>query len=350
MAELTILDPEELRHSLAKEDPKPVYLLAGPDSYRSERTAMWLRRTAVDEATRDFNTQVIYADETSPATVAEAASAYPMFSGRRFLWVRHCETLPSGAAAEALLHYLESPSPTTILVFTSSKLDRRLRFTAACAAHGVVVDFRPLSGAALFRQIQRQAKALELQLSPEAAAVLVELVGEDLGEIDNELAKLSLLRDEGGPIQAQEVRTLVARSRDLDAFSLADLLRADDPLPALRAWTGIRSGRGDVIGTAAILSWRLRQLTQFRSALDEGGRPADAARRVGLPAWQARRLEPLVRTVGLDDLRRTLERMREADLRAKSSRLGPDLAYDLALLDWAVEALSAHRKTSARRP
>lgn len=350
MASLSILDPEELRQTLGHEEPRAVYLLAGPDGYRAERTALWLRRKVVDENTRDFNAQVLYADETTPAAIAEAAAAYPMFGGRRFVWVRHAEALPAGPAVEPLLRYLASPSESSVLVLTSSKLDKRLRLTTACAQGGYVVDFSPLSGAGLLRQIRRQAKSHGMELGEEAAALLVDLVGDDLGEIDNELAKLSLLKEGGGAISPEEVRTLVARSRDLDAFSVADLLRADDPLPALRAWVRLRSGRGDVIGPAAILGWRLRQLTLLRSALEEGDRPNDAARRVGLAPWQSRRLLPVAESSRLEDLQRALERLREADLRAKSSRLGAELAYDLALLDWAIEGLRARGAAGPTRP
>ncbi len=339
MAAPKILDPDALRRSLADGDPAPVYLLGGPDTWRAERTAQWLRNKLLDPATAEFNAQVIYADDSGPAAITEAASAYPMFGTRRFIWVRHAEGLPSGAAIEPLLKYLENPAETTVLVFSSSKLDKRLKFTTACAKAGCAVDFQTLSGRELLHQVQRQAKAHRLPLGTGAVETLVDLVGEDLGEIDTELAKLSLLRAENEDIGPEEVRQLVARSRDLDAFEVADLLQADDPIPALRSWMRIRSGRGDAIGTAAILNWRLRQLALLRSAMEEGERPADAAKRAGLAPWQARRMEPLARATTLAALERTLSAFRKADLRAKSSSLGADLAYDLAILEWAVESL-----------
>jgi DNA polymerase-3 subunit delta len=228
---------------------------------------------------------------------------------------------------------------STVLVLSSNKLDKRLKFTSACATAGCAVDFQSLSGAALLRQVLRQAKGHELVLERGAAEALVDLVGEDLGEIDTELAKLSLLKEESQAIGPEEVRQLVARSRALDAFEVADLLDASDPLPALRSWIRIRSGRGDAIGTAAILNWRLRQLAVLRTAMEEGDRPADAAKRAGLAPWQARRMEPLARATSLEALERTLSAFRKADLEAKSSSLGSELSYDLALLEWTVENL-----------
>ncbi len=348
MASPKILTPEELRSALAKEDPRPVYLLAGPDTWRAERTAQWLKEKVLDPQSAEFNAQVLQADECVPQAIVEAASAYPMFGTRRFVWVRHAEALGTGSAIEGLLSYLGSPAASTVLVFTSAKLDKRLKFTTACARAGCAVDFQNLKGSAILMQVARQAQSLSLTLEKSAIHELIDLVGDDLGELQTELEKLALLREGNAPIGPKEVRLLVARSRDLDAFAVADLLSGEDPLPALRAWTKVRVGGGDPIGTAAILSWRLRQLASFRSALEGGESPESAARRLALPPWQARRLAALAQSSTLDQLQRTLFHMRQADRRAKSSSLGAPLAYDLALLAWAVESLTGVRTT--RRP
>ncbi len=339
MASAKILTPAELKSTLAKNDPAPVYLLAGPDTWRAERTALWLKEKVLDPQSAEFNAQVLQADECLPSSIVEAASAYPMFGSKRFVWVRHAEALPSGAALDGLLQYLDSPVASTVLVFTSAKLDKRLKFTSACAKAGCAVDFDTLRGSAIFTQVARQAANLALKLSRNGVEELVDLVGDDLGELQTELEKLALLQEGEAEIGPEEVRLLVARSRDLDAFAVADLLSSNDPLPALRAWTKVRVGGGDPIGTAAILSWRLRQLASFRAALDEGEDASSAARRLGLPPWQARRLEALARASSFEQLRGTLKHMRRADRRAKSSRLGATLSYDLALLSWAVESL-----------
>ena len=42
-AAVPILDPESLKQELGREEPAPVYLLAGADGWRAERTAQWLR-------------------------------------------------------------------------------------------------------------------------------------------------------------------------------------------------------------------------------------------------------------------------------------------------------------------
>lgn len=333
---LAVHSPEELVRELKSADPPPVLLLAGPDAFRMERTARWLRDKAVAGEASDFNVDVLHADERTPAQIAAASQEFAMFGGRRCVWVRHAEALPSGAAIEPLLKYLDAPNPGTVLILSANKLDKRLKLTAACAHAGRVVEFAALSGGALFAQLARQAKEYGIAVTPEALELLVEFVGDDLAELDSELAKLALQDGAGdAPIGPEQLRALVARSRDVDAFGLADLLDRRRPAEALAQWFELRRAGGDVMGTAAILGWRIRQLAQLRAALDEEGDPERAARAIGLAPWQARRAMPLVRSLDAAMAQRTLGAWREADRRAKSSSLGAGLAYDLALLDWA---------------
>jgi DNA polymerase-3 subunit delta len=337
MAAVAVLDPEQLRAELKEGNVAPVYLMAGADGFRAERAARWLRERDMDPATAEFNTQTLYADETSPAQIVEAASAYPMFGTMRFVWVRRAEALATGAAIEPLLAYLQNPSTSTRLVFTANKLDKRLKFTAACGAAGRVVGFNALSGSALASQVRRQAKEHGLDLSAEAVEVLLDLVGEDLGEIDMELAKLSLgTADDAGPVGGEEIREYVGRSRDINAFALADELDPARYREALDLWFELRTRGGDVMGCAAILAWRLRQLLQLRHNLDAGIPAKEAGRAAGLSPWQARRVVPLATASSTEHLERVLHAWRQADRRAKSSRVGPELAYDLAILEWAA--------------
>lgn len=335
MAAVEVISPAQLRGELKQGSIARVYLLAGADQYRIERTARWLREKALEGPMGELNAQSAWADEAAPAKIAQDASAYPMFGGQRFLWVRHAEALPAGDAIEPLLRYLRNPSESTVLVLTSSKLDKRIKLTGACAAAGRVVEFATLPPGEMVGQVGSQARALGLELDPAAIQLLIDLVGDDLAELDQELQKLALQGAEGR-IGAEEVRQLVARSRAIDGFELADALDQLHPQALLRAWTELRRRGTDPFGNAAILGWRLRQLVLLQELVSEGHPARDAASLAGLPPWQARKLIPLVDSHTADSLQKTLEGFVQADRRAKSSSMGAGIAYDLAVLGWAA--------------
>lgn len=341
MAKLSVLSPEQLRAELKEDRWWPVYLLAGADTFRAESTAQWLKQKCMDPGMGDLNIDTLWADEKTPAQIVETVSAFAMFGGRRMVWVRHAEELPAGDAMRPLLEYLEDPSPDNILVFTSQKLDKRLKFTTACTQRGRVVEFAPLRGGELRAQVRRQARGLELDLAPDSVEALLDLVGEDLAEIQRELEKLSLAVEtsgETGALDAETVRRAVAGSRDIDAFELADAMDPAQARQALRRWWEMRSRGSDVYGASAVLMWRFRQLLQLRTALDGGLDARDAARVVGLSPWQAKRVLPLVQALSADFLEKTLQGFLRAEGRAKGTSLDADLAYDLAILDWAVRS------------
>jgi DNA polymerase-3 subunit delta len=332
---LEVLTPVQLRGELKQGNLARVYLLAGPDGFRIERTARWLRDKALEGPMGELNAESAWADETTPAKIAQDAAAFPMFGGQRLLWVRHAESLPTGTAIEPLLRYLKRPLDSTVLVITSSKLDKRLKLTGACAASGRVVEFANLPAAELAGQVSRQAAAHGLQLDAPAVRMLVDLIGDDLAEIDQELAKLALVGTDG-VVGADQVRGLVARSRAIDGFEIADALDQKNPESLLHAWTELRRRGTDPFGNAAILGWRLRQLVLIQELVAEGHPARDAAGLAGLPPWQARRLIPLVESHTQASLQKTLEAFVQADRRAKSGSLGAGIAYDVAILGWAA--------------
>jgi DNA polymerase III delta subunit len=94
------------------------------------------------------------------------------------------------------------------------------------------------------------------------------------------------------------------------------------------------------MGGAAIVGWRLRQLAQLRAALDMGHDAQSAAREVGLTGWQARKVLPLAEATSTSQIGTALAAWRRADRRAKSTSLGADLAFDVAILEWAAAGLS----------
>ena len=73
------------------------------------------------------------------------------------------------------------------------------------------------------------------QGATEAARILADLVGDDLGRLDNEMAKLAL-GSSSGAIGADEVGQFVAFQREREMWDLTNALGSGDAAEALRRW------------------------------------------------------------------------------------------------------------------
>src|SRR5947208_624184 len=71
------------------------------------------------------------------------------------------------------------------------------------------------------------------QLSQAAARLLVDLIGEEMGQLDQELAKLAVYIGQASKIDADDVDKLVGQSRAANVFEILNTLAAGQPPKAL---------------------------------------------------------------------------------------------------------------------
>lgn len=170
------------------------------------------------------------------AAVMDDLNTLPFLTQRRVVLVREADKFIS-AQREPLENYLKHPSPTGTLVLECRSFPRTLRlYKAAEASGGRIIECRKLSGRALIDFAAQTARAAGKQLSPAAAARLVENVGNEQGLIANEVEKLCLYAGDRAQITEQDIAELVGQSREEKIFAVMDAA-AQGRLPeALCLW------------------------------------------------------------------------------------------------------------------
>jgi len=150
-----------------------------------------------EPASGAFDREVLDGRETTAEAVARSAMTLPFLAPRRLVVVRHAEALAAGHH-ETLLAYLAAPSPSTCLLLLSAESLRadRVRKNDHWLLRAVpassVVELFPPRGQALERALQQRARLDGLEVADEAARMLVEFVGDDLGLLLGEVGKAAL--------------------------------------------------------------------------------------------------------------------------------------------------------------
>src|SRR6202000_3291593 len=83
--------------------------------------------------------------------------------------------------------------------------------------------------------IDRAKNEHQVTLSFDGAKMLADLIGDDLGRMDNELAKLALASKDG-KIGPQDIGTSVAFQREQQMSELTNALAAGRPAEAMKRW------------------------------------------------------------------------------------------------------------------
>ena len=243
--------------------PLPVYALVGPDPF--------LQLLKLAEVLRDLpkDAQRVDADgeRAELAEVLDELRSFAMFGGGKVVVVRDADAFIT-RFREQLEEYVAAPSDSATLILRLASLPKTQRIAKAIAKVGKVEDCEPPRDLARWAS-DRARSAHKITLEPDAARLLVELVGDDLGRLDNELAKLAIDADEtGGKVGPQKVADAVAFQREQEVKEMTVALATGDVTEALRRWRQLV--QLDSSAEFRAVTWLGMWLEDVRAALHGG--------------------------------------------------------------------------------
>ena len=215
---------------------KPVYFLHGEEAYYIDSIVKHATDFILDEAERDFNQTVVYAKDTPPINVIDAATRLPMMSEYQVVVVKEAQEYKKLEQWEAFEQYFESPSASTILIFAYKykKFDKRSKIFKILQKNAVVFDSDGVKDYQLPSWISDFVRAKGYSITDKACALVAEYIGNELERIANELGKLFILFEKGTQINEKHIEDNIGISKDYNVFELTNAILEKDILKANR--------------------------------------------------------------------------------------------------------------------
>src|SRR5215204_5785248 len=163
---------------------KPVHALVGSDLFLQLEKLAELQRAAGTEAQRID----VDGESAQLGEVLDELRSFAMFTALKFVVVRSADDFIK-RFREQVEDYVQKPSAGSVLVLRVSSLPSNQRIYKYITANGQVHDCE--APRKMREWIANRARnAHKRTIKPDAAAMLLDMVGADLGRLDNELAKL----------------------------------------------------------------------------------------------------------------------------------------------------------------
>lgn len=219
------------RKSLQRGEFERVYYFHGDDDFLKEQSVRELVAAAVDPSTRDFNLDIRAAAELDAETLGSLVGTPPMMAERRVVVVRDVAALRKDARV-ALDRYLKEPAPDVMLILVAPA-GEKAKVDKALEARAATVEFAPLTGDRVPRWITHHVETvLGATITPEAAELLQQATGNELGALAAELDKLASYAG-GGTIDEAAVGDVVGVRRGETLGDFLDRIAARDAAGAL---------------------------------------------------------------------------------------------------------------------
>ena len=311
--------------AVSSEPLRAVYLLTGTDKPKIGRALERLRARFPDGAVEHLS-----ADVVSGSDVVAACNALGLFEGGRLVVVQGVERWKAADGKEVAA-YLAAPTPGTVLALVGDELKPGSPLAKATANAGEVRTWN-VQKRKLPEWVAEQFSRLGASADREACEVLVELVGEDLGDLASEIEKLATWAS-GDAISARDVEQLAVSNREVAPWALSDAWGARDVGAVLTACES-ELGAKEPFVLAARLASHVALIRSVRRLAEEGVGSRELAKRLDVHEFRARKALAQSENYSPDELDRALIRLADLDAALKgASRLSGELELARALVE-----------------
>lgn len=303
--------------------PQPVYVLHGEEAFLKRQVLGALRVAVLGEGDTAFGLSTHAGDKIAFAAVRDELETIPFLTPRRLVIIEQADPFVS-QFRPFLEKYVTEPAATGVLVLDVKAWPPNTRLAKLLGENATIVCKPPASHRLSAWCTQWAAARHGKQLSAEAAKLLVDLVGADMGQLDQELAKLAIYVGTAKRIEAGDVDKLVGNSRAENMWKIFDAIGAGRPAEALGILDRLFEQGEEPLRILGAFSLQLRRLAQAARWNQLGQPLARALERAGVPPFAHRGCEQQLRHFGRHRSDRFYDWLLEADLGLKgSSQLPP---------------------------
>jgi DNA polymerase III subunit delta len=290
---------------------KPAYLIAGTDLAKIGAALTRLRARAEREggvgALETFVAEPGGTTGPDPNALVAALQTMCLTTERRYLLADGVECW-TAKRAEPLIEAMASLPPELTLVLVARERPPKARAPKGLAeavkkAGGEVLGYASPKARDLPGWLLSEAKRRQFDLDRDAAALLVERLGESTVRLSNELDRLALWAAPGERVVRSDLEAMISDTSEEVAWALSDALVERDRAAALGAAERLAGQGESVTGLVYQAAKRLREANIALEALESGRRSKEVEKELPMHPYAAKMLLRRLRDASSDELR-----------------------------------------------
>ncbi len=277
----------------------------------------------------------------SPAEESATATDTGSKSGRakkRKKSFRSVTQTRAGFEKDLATYIAQLPDSCVLIVLVDEELDARSELLKMAARYGkVILSTLPTRGAAIRSWITSRAKSLGVSISPDAAALLADFIGNHLRLLANELDKLATYAGPGTTITVDDVRLLTAQVQEARIFELTDAMAQRRRRQALDILHDLLADGEPPLKLLSTITTQVRSLLLVKELSQQGMRAAQIAASIGVAPFVA---DKALRQVGKftpAQLESAYRQLLATDAALKRSRMTAEMALDLLVVQFGYD-------------
>jgi DNA polymerase-3 subunit delta len=310
-----------------------IYVIAGKEQSLVSTECDRLLEQLVEPEQRSIGLFIADPQIAAVADILDELRTLPFLVEKRVVVVRSADEFIS-KNRQVLESYFDNPCPTGVLVLTAESWPAGTRLAKMLQKVGKLISIeQPKPWQLPGRLIRYASDAHSKELASEAAELLVELAGDELGRLYSEVDKLALFADSEKTITLQHVEQLIGHNRIFGAFAVIDACLAGDSAQAVHRLRNMfaedKSAEYTVVGAFA---FHFRRLFNAKVLFDKGAAPAEIAAKLRI--WSNKDgFFAQLRRLSLQQIGDTIGALAQIDYEIKTGRTKAHVAIEKLVLN-----------------
>lgn len=259
-----------------------VYILHGDDQFAIQSEVRNMKARLGKSGSGDFNRQHFDGRSLVWDELVSAVMVMPFLAERRLVVLEHpLANIREKEAQERFTSLLENlPESTALVLWVDHPLtDPRSRgrgklhwlesWSAGNSSRAFIKEYNIPRGMAMSRWIMEQAGERGGEFTPQAAARLSSMIGEEPRLVSHEIDKLLAFVNYNRPVDEQDVYEVTSQINQFEDFELVNALRDRDGKHALRV-LNLMLETSDPLQILGSIVYQYRLLLLARSIIDAG--------------------------------------------------------------------------------
>lgn len=308
----------------------PIYFLMGEEAYYIDMISDYIESNVLEEEEKGFNQMVLYGKEVSIQDIVSNSKRYPMMAERQVIIVKEAQNL--NKTIEQLVDYAKNPQPTTVLVFNYKykTLDKRKTLYKTLSKAAVIFESKKIYEDKIPSWIQSFLRSKQISITPKAALMLSEFLGNDLSKIANELNKLGIVVGAKKEVTPEIIEDNIGISKDFNNFELQKALGNLDHKKAYQIvhYFAQNSKQHPFVLTISALYVYFTKLMTVHTVRDKN--PSTVAKSLGINPYFVNEYIAASRNFPMKRISGVLETLRTYDTKSKGvgANLSPKDLYN----------------------
>ncbi len=300
---------------------RPVYALAGDEPFLKRQALAALRTLVLGPEGEGLGPTTFPGDKATRAAVFDELATLPFLGPRRLVIVEEADPFVTRERAW-LEKYVAAPA-AGVLVLEVQSWPSNTRLAKLLSDDATLACKAP-PAARLPEWCRGWCSARHgKELTPAAAQLLVDLVGAEMGQLDQEMEKLALYAGAAPRVEPADVDALVGQGRVENTWKIFELIGSGRAGEALTFLERLFEQGEDVHRLLGMFSHQLRRLAQA-ARLNARGTPLSAAlSQAGVAPFAVRTAEAQVRHLGRRRLDALYDWLLQTDMGLKGSSALP---------------------------